>query len=556
MSIPVVLPVASKPVSSHWSEGARLLEQAVRAGNTDPQTLYLLAMSLKRLGRIAEARQVLQKIAEPDANVHLQRGVLAFIDKDIAAAAGEFQKSWQAHPSSYPAAYNLMLAWLCQGNKSACVDLLPQIATLTDDPVQQRFLSVLRGLLGDKADARPDLQAILGSLTTEEEQHLLGFLVGLGHFEVAYPLLAQLVAIRSHSQPVFFAYFRAALVQGKRLLDRCKWEEAYGLLAALARRLDSHTLPIDGCYLLLLNNLLGICSCMMQDYERGAYYFRAVSEQFQKEMQPPGAWQRWINSQGLFQGAWIEQNLALAYEWQGRQDKADPHWNRYFDYLEHYAKHSQPSDYLTILAFEGLNRLADHYSKKAKWSLALSNLQRAQRLRPHDNETLEKLFQLFTQLKRFDEARRLLRNLRETRPNDPQVELFELEVRDVRNVEDLDRLVVDVRRALQKYQNDPRGEERANNVVANLIPLLERFADQFTAQVNKVVDQMRRLPSYQINWPMVRDVMRDMEDKFLFLRRIAQRTLTLLTNEDLRRDVNSLLNHCDRKLDQCHSLGN
>src|SRR4029453_18500510 len=107
------------------------------------------------------------------------------------------------------------------------------------------------------------------------------------------------------------------------------------------------------------------------------------------------------------------------------------------------------------------------------------------------------------------------------RPNDPQVELFELEVRDVRNVDDLDRLVVDVRRVLQKYQHDPRVEERVNAVVGSLAPLLERFAHQFTGQVNKVVDQMRRLPSYQINWPMVRDVMRDMEDKFLFLRRIA-----------------------------------
>ena len=44
-------------------------------------------------------------------------------------------------------------------------------------------------------------------------------------------------------------------------------------------------------------------------------------------------------------------------------------------------------------------------------------------------------------------------------------------------------------------------------------------------QVNKVVDQMRRLPSYQINWPTVRDIMRDLEDKYLFMRRVAQKCL-------------------------------
>jgi len=337
-------------------------------------------------------------------------------------------------------------------------------------------------------------------------------------------------------------------------LDRCKWEEAYSLLAALARRLDANPLQLDAANLLVLNNMLGVCSCMLQDYERGAWYFRTVQEIFQKDLQG-GRWQRWLNRQGIYQGTWIEQNLALAYEWQGRLDKAEPHWNRYFDYLEHYAKQSMPPEYLTALAFEGLSRLADLYTKREKWSMALNCLQRAHRLRPNDSDTLERLFQLYTQLKRFDEARRLLRSLRESRPNDPQVELFELEVRDVRNVDDLDRLVVDVRRVLQKYQHDPPVEERVNAVVGSLAPLLERFADQFTGQVNKVVDQMRRLPSYQINWPMVRDVMRDMEDKFLFLRRIAQRTLTLLTNDDLRRDVNSLLHHCDRKIDQCHSLG-
>jgi hypothetical protein len=49
--------------------------------------------------------------------------------------------------------------------------------------------------------------------------------------------------------------------------------------------------------------------------------------------------------------------------------------------------------------------------------------------------------------------------------------------------------------------------------------------------------------------------MRDLEEKFFQLRRVGQKCLSLITNEELRRDVNSLISHCDRKIDQCHSLG-
>ena len=68
-------------------------------------------------------------------------------------------------------------------------------------------------------------------------------------------------------------------------------------------------------------------------------------------------------------------------------------------------------------------------------------------------------------------------------------------------------------------------------------------------------DQMRRLPSYQINWPIVRDIMREREDEFVYLRRVAQKCLAQITNDDLRRDLNRLIAHCDRKIDQCHTLG-
>jgi len=77
-------------------------------------------------------------------------------------------------------------------------------------------------------------------------------------------------------------------------------------------------------------------------------------------------------------------------------------------------------------------------SRKERWTGAISFLQRAHRIRPADYETLERLFHLYNQLRRFDEARRVLRRLREVRPNDPQAELFELEVREVRKIDEVD----------------------------------------------------------------------------------------------------------------------
>jgi hypothetical protein len=91
--------------------------------------------------------------------------------------------------------------------------------------------------------------------------------------------------------------------------------------------------------------------------------------------------------------------------------------------------------------------------------------------------------------------------------------------------------------------------------INNLMPFMDRLFEQWGGQITKVLEQMRRLPSYQINWPTVRDIMRDLEDKYVFLRRVAQKCLAHVTSEDTRREINRLITHCDRKIDQCHSLG-
>jgi hypothetical protein len=82
-----------------------------------------------------------------------------------------------------------------------------------------------------------------------------------------------------------------------------------------------------------------------------------------------------------------------------------------------------------------------------------------------------------------------------------------------------------------------------------------RMCDQLTDQLSKIVDQVRRLPNYQINWPAVRDVMRDLHDEFQKLRRITNKCLGLVTNEEHRRIIRELSEHIDRKIELCQSMG-
>ena len=267
----------------------------------------------------------------------------------------------------------------------------------------------MRGLLGRGAtETGPEQAYQLGSISADEEQRLLDMIVGLNQFEVVYRLLAKLVTARPNSENAFRAYIGAALVQAKILVDRCQWADAELLLAPLKRRLENSQIKLDPFYIITILNMLGVSASMAQDYAHGLGYFRVAAEAFQRDFSTPGPaakTDRYINSQGIYLGAWLEQNLALGNESLGRMDIAETHWNRYFDYLEHYVPRSLPPDYLPTLAFEGASRLADLFSQE-RWGSAAHFLQRAHRIRPADYETLERLFHMYTQLKRTEEARK------------------------------------------------------------------------------------------------------------------------------------------------------
>src|SRR5262249_60639699 len=104
-------------------------------------------------------------------------------------------------------------------------------------------------------------------------------------------------------------------------------------------------------------------------------------------------------------------------------------------------------------------------------------IQRAARLRPSDPDTLERLFHLYNQAKRPEDARRTLKQLRELRPGDAQLDLYEIELVEVKNLSDIERRLAEIDRILKRYPGDARVEEHAVRMVGNVIPLMCNLCD-------------------------------------------------------------------------------
>src|SRR5262249_10134191 len=157
---------------------------------------------------------------------------------------------------------------------------------------------------------------------------------------------------------------------------------------------------------------------------------------------------------------------ALAYELQGRLSDAESHWNWYLEMLDGRIP-SAPSfpGYRDRLAFECLYRLALRFSEKGKWTNALTFFQRAHQLRPEDADTLERLFHLLNQLKKPEEARKMLRRLQQIRPQEPQIEMFELELIELNNLENCNRALAGIESLKQKYPDDGQLPERESQLV-------------------------------------------------------------------------------------------
>ncbi len=528
------IPVA-EAVQSHYEVAAQILDRAVQTGCQDPNVLYMLALAYKRQGKINEARNALRKIIRPDANVILQMGLLSLQDGQLAQAEEEFARAWQMDPTSYETCYNLLLTRLTLGQVEESLALLPQAIELSAaKPDEARFLQILQALLRccQKDNDNIPYEPLLDNLTAADEQRLLQVVRSLGQLDTMHRLLRTLSEARPHSPAVREAYMEAVLVKGKDLIDRCHWTEAELLLRPLVRERG-----ISRVQQTALFNLLGCCACLTQDFAGANRHFAAAIKLVGDDPR-------------------LHQNQALTYELSGEWADAETHWNRYFDLLDdRLPAPPQYPNYVELLAYEGFSRLAGRYSEKEKWTSALGYVQRAARMRPDDPDTLERLFHLYKHAKRPQDARRILEQLRQLRPNDPQLELYELDLIEVKGLNDIERLLNEIDRILKRHPNEPKVEERAVSMVGNVIPLMGNLCDQLTDQMSKVIDQVRHLPNYQINWSAVREVMRDLLKEFQKLRRITGKCLPLVTSEEHRRIVRDLAEHIDKKMEVCRSMG-
>jgi tetratricopeptide (TPR) repeat protein len=537
---PVAIPV-DEPEVSRYETAAQLLERSVQAGCQDANVLYMLAMAHKRQGKLNDARNALRKIKQPDANVVLQMGLLSLQENQLAQAEDELARAWDMDLQSYEICYNLLLTRLTLGKVEECLELIPTALELVSrrpsesQEDERRFLLVLQALLQachkSENGALPFVP-LLNELTAADEQRLLQIVRSLGQLDTVHTLLKVLSEVRQRSTAVREAYLEAVLVKSKELIDRCAWTEAELLLRPIAREKSSNRTTQ-----LALLNLLGCCACMTQDFDNAIKHFLAAIKLAPND-------------------ARLHQNLALTYELKGELPQSDPYWNRFFDLLDD--RVLVPPDiprYLDHLAYESLGRLATRYSEKEKWTSALSYVQRASHLRPNDPDTLERLFQLYNQAKRPQDARRTLEKLRQLRPGEPQYELYELDLVEVKGLNDIEKLLSEIDRILKRHPNDARVEERAVTMVGNVIPLMGNLCDQLTDQMSKVIDQVRNLPNYQINWSAVREVMRDLLREFQKLRRITGKCLPLVSSDEHRRIIRDLADHIDKKMEACRSMG-
>jgi tetratricopeptide (TPR) repeat protein len=527
------IPVADV-IDSRFEAAAKFLEQALKVGPQDPHVAYLLALAYKRQGKTADARQALRRIARPDANVLLQLGLLSLQEQQLAQAEQELARAWEADPACYEACYNLLLTRLTLGQFEACSGLFPKAVALAPSADERRFLGILQSLCATSQSAvtEPGLDPLLQDMTDADEARLLQFARSLGQLDTVLALLRALAVTRGHSPAVQAAYAEAVLVQARQLLDQAQWGEAARLLAPLARERRA---PRE--LLVALFNLLGCCACMNQDFDEAVHHFTTAVQLDANEPR-------------------LHQNLALSHEFQGDLREAEPHWNRYFDLLDgRVPRPPGQANYAERLAFEGLNRMVALYADKERWPAALGYAQRALRLRPDDADLLERIFHLHHQLKRPDEARRTLRRLRDLRPGEPQYELYEIDLIEIKNLRDVERVLTEIDQVMQRYPHDARVEERAVRMVGNVVPWISQLCDQYTERMGRVIDQVRNLPNYQINWPAVHDAMRELAREFRKLRRVAGKCLPLVSSEEHRRIIRDLSDHIDRKIEVCQSMG-
>jgi Flp pilus assembly protein TadD len=531
------IPMAEN-ISPEYEEAAQLLDRGIQGGCQEGNVYCLLGLAHRRQGKIPEARAALRKIARADANVFLQLGLLSLDEQQYAQAAEEFQRAVQCDAKSYAATHNLLMTRLTMGQIAGATELADRAAALapsSEDARLLRFLALVLAGVKNDADSRWGSRVSLPGLTLTDEASLLQLIKSIGEPETIRTLLNLLRRACADSQEVHEAYFEATLARACILVERSNWFEAERLLASDAEDLSLETMPPE--LRAAFYNLLGCCACLNQDLKGGLAHLRSALEHSDDDPR-------------------LRQNLALVEEWVSGLPRAEGHWNTFLDLLD--GRWPAPPGfkfYAERLAFETLNRLSVTCAEAEQWGPALEYMERARRVRPEEPEVLERLFHLYQQNKKPNQARHMLARLRQLKPNEPQYELYDLDFIEVKSLNDVERMLTDIEDILRRHPGDSRVDERAVAMVRNVVPLLCSLCDQLTDQMSRVIDQVRRLPHYQINWRAVHDVMRDLRREFNKLRRIASKCQGLVRTEDNRRIIRDLLEHIDRKIEVCQQMG-
>ena len=528
-------------VRTRFTEAAVLLDRATQSGCNDPAVIYMLGLAHKRDGKINEARTAFRKIQKPDANVILQMGLLSLREGNLAQAEEEFGRAFQMDPKSFAAAYNLAMTRLCHGQFEQARKSLATAAALTTNAEQKKLLALLDELLSYWRPEPPGaevplvmlgLDSPLEAMTQTDEQKLIKMLRGIGNLETTFQLVRTLYTTRSNSPAVTEAYYECALARARDLMNRSRWTETVWLLEPLAREKAARQNQAA------LHNLLGCCAFVTSDFDRSVTEFSVAVKL------APG-------------DPRLQQNLALALEKTGEVSQAETHWTRFLELLDGTMLPAPPDvpRYTQALEFESLMHLGGVFAAREKWPTVLNYLNRALRLRPEDPELMERLFHSYVSAKQPNRARKVLDDIRRLRPNDPQLDLYELDLVEVKSLSDLERMLTEIEHILRRYPDDHRVNERAVNMVGNVVPLMGNLCDQLTEQLNKVMNQVGNLPRYQVDWSALREILRDLMKEFQKLRRITGKCMPLVSSDEHKRIVRDLMDHIDKKVEACREMG-
>jgi len=476
----------------------------------------LLARIHRKQDRLPEARDVLRRVSPPPVPILMQMALAALQDHQLTQAEEILVQIRQMEPGDLATALNLFWTRLSLGQKDAAQEMLPGILDLVTAPEQRRLLQQLQVLLKGGAAVTPALI----DLTAEEEQRIIKLLFSLGRLETTVPLLCQLGAARSQSQPAREAQLLAMLRLGKQRFDRGDWLGAERWLSPLAKAQPKAA----------VRNLLGCIACMMQDFASGILHL-------QEALRLAGDDPR------------IHQNLALAFTWQGDPAEADLCWGRYLGTME--KRLPRPPgfiDYREQLRFQLLKYLGNQKYEAEKWPEALAYLEEAQKLQPENLELSERLFLLYVQAGQRAEARKLLTEMQTLKPKHPTYEMYELDLIEVRSGEDLETLVETLHHVVEQLIHDPSVQDKA---VTRVWPMLQYRSDQLTKVMREIREDLRQLPDDSRAWYEALRDLRSVKRDLRRLRQVTRYCASLQVADATRRKLDGLTGELERKIDYC-----